>query len=171
MDSIPQTFKIAIIGAAGVGKTTYLTRLSTAKFRTSYIATFIPTSVSLTFKCKGVKGESNIVLDVSEYTRGAPIDTTNLKGGIVMFDVMDRKSYSDSGYYIRNFKSTGGDLPLVMCGNKVDCKDRVVGTRHIKDKIPCQYYDISVKSCYNFEKPWLYLIRKITGDETIEIVC
>ena len=27
-----------------------------------------------------------------------------------------------------------------------------------------QYYDISAKSNYNFEKPFLYIVRKLTGD-------
>ena len=30
------------------------------------------------------------------------------------------------------------------------------------------YYDISAKSNYNFEKPFLYLTRKLTGDSTLE---
>jgi GTP-binding nuclear protein Ran len=34
-----------------------------------------------------------------------------------------------------------------------------------------QYYDISAKSNYNFEKPFLWLARKITGDANLEFVC
>jgi hypothetical protein len=33
-----------------------------------------------------------------------------------------------------------------------------------------EYYDFSVKACYNFEKPFLYLIRKLLKDETIVTV-
>ena len=33
-----------------------------------------------------------------------------------------------------------------------------------------QYYDISAKSNYNFEKPFLYLARKLVGDPNLEYV-
>ena len=33
-----------------------------------------------------------------------------------------------------------------------------------------QYYDISAKSNYNFEKPFLYLARKLIGDPNLEFV-
>jgi GTP-binding nuclear protein Ran len=33
-----------------------------------------------------------------------------------------------------------------------------------------QYYDISAKSNYNFEKPFLWLARKLVGNATLEFV-
>ncbi|XP_062229141.1 GTP-binding nuclear protein Ran-3-like isoform X3 [Phragmites australis] len=33
-----------------------------------------------------------------------------------------------------------------------------------------QYYEISAKSNYNFEKPFLYLARKLTGDMNLRFV-
>lgn len=33
-----------------------------------------------------------------------------------------------------------------------------------------QYYDISAKSNYNFEKPFLWLARKLCGDANLEFV-
>lgn len=33
-----------------------------------------------------------------------------------------------------------------------------------------QYHEISAKSNYNFEKPFLYLARKLTGDATLHFV-
>ena len=33
-----------------------------------------------------------------------------------------------------------------------------------------QYYDISAKSNYNFEKPFLWLARKLVGDANLEFV-
>jgi GTP-binding nuclear protein Ran len=50
-------------------------------------------------------------------------------------------------------------------GNKVDVKDRKVKPKDIifHRRKNLQYYDISAKSNYNFEKPFLYLARKLTG--------
>lgn len=33
-----------------------------------------------------------------------------------------------------------------------------------------QYYDVSAKSNYNFEKPFLWLARKLTGDPNLDFV-
>jgi GTP-binding nuclear protein Ran len=33
-----------------------------------------------------------------------------------------------------------------------------------------QYYDISAKSNYNFEKPFLWLARKLIGNQNLEFV-
>ncbi|KAL1396435.1 hypothetical protein pipiens_002690 [Culex pipiens pipiens] len=57
------------------------------------------------------------------------------------------------------------------CGNKVDIKDRKVKAKgivfHRKKNLN---YDISAKSNYNFEKPFLWLARKLVGDPNLELV-
>lgn len=40
----------------------------------------------------------------------------------------------------------------------------------IYDRSLLQYYDISAKSNYNFEKPFLWLARKLIGDPNLEFV-
>jgi GTP-binding nuclear protein Ran len=51
------------------------------------------------------------------------------------------------------------NIPIVLCGNKVDVKERKVKAKTITfhRKKNLQYYDISAKSNYNFEKPFLYV--------------
>merc|ERR1712043_103645 len=63
-------------------------------------------------------------------------------------------------------------IPIVLVGNKVDIKDRKVKAKQITfhRKKNLQYYDISAKSNYNFEKPFLWLARKITGQPNLEFV-
>lgn len=41
---------------------------------------------------------------------------------------------------------------------------------HLKCFFCLQYYDISAKSNYNFEKPFLWLARKLIGDPNLEFV-
>ena len=59
-----------------------------------------------------------------------------------------------------------------LAGNKVDIKDRKVKAKSIvfHRKKNLQYYDISAKSNYNFEKPFLWLARKLIGDPNLEFV-
>jgi hypothetical protein len=50
-------------------------------------------------------------------------------------------------------------------GSKVDEPERQVKPQSITfhRRHNLQYYDVSAKSNYNFEKPFLYLARKLTG--------
>ncbi|KAI3687737.1 hypothetical protein L1987_81439 [Smallanthus sonchifolius] len=59
------------------------------------------------------------------------------------------------------------NIPIVLCGNKVDVKNRQVKAKQVTfhRKKNLQYYEISAKSNYNFEKPFLYLARKLAGHE------
>lgn len=61
------------------------------------------------------------------------------------------------------------NIPIVLCGNKVDVKERKVKAKSITfhRKKNLQYYDISAKSNYNFEKPFLWLARKLVGNQTL----
>lgn len=60
-------------------------------------------------------------------------------------------------------------VPIVLCGNKVDVKERKVKAKTITfhRKKNLQYYDISAKSNYNFEKPFLWLARKLVGNPSL----
>ncbi|KAG2165180.1 hypothetical protein JADG_004919 [Aureobasidium aubasidani] len=64
------------------------------------------------------------------------------------------------------------NIPIVLCGNKVDVKERKVKAKTITfhRKKNLQYYDISAKSNYNFEKPFLWLARKLVGNQTLDFV-
>jgi GTP-binding nuclear protein Ran len=95
--------------------------------------------------------------------------------GIIMFDVTSRITYKNVPNWHRKLTSstfmliaqaykTLGDLvrvceniPIVLTGNKVDVKERKVKAKTITfhRKKNLQYYDISAKSNYNFEKPFL----------------
>ena len=55
---------------------------------------------------------------------------------------------------------------------QVEIKDRKVKAKQITfhRKKNLQYYDISAKSNYNFEKPFLWLARKLSGDNQLHFV-
>lgn len=89
-----------------------------------------------------------------------------------MFDVTSRVTYKNVPNWHRDLVRVCDNIPIVLCGNKVDVKDRKVKAKSIvfHRKKNLQYYDISAKSNYNFEKPFLYLARKLTGDASLEFV-
>jgi len=61
---------------------------------------------------------------------------------------------------------------LSCVATKFDIKDRKVKAKSITfhRKKNLQYYDISAKSNYNFEKPFLWLTKKLIGDPNLEFV-
>jgi len=94
------------------------------------------------------------------------------KAGIIMFDVTSRMTYKNVPNWHRDLTRVCGDIPIVLCGNKVDVKERKVTPKQITfhRRKNLQYYDISVKSNYNYEKPFLYLLRKLAGDSNLQLV-
>ena len=92
--------------------------------------------------------------------------------GIIMFDVTSRITYKNVPNWHRDLVRVCDNIPIVLCGNKVDIKERKVKPKSITfhRKKNLQYYDISAKSNYNFEKPFVWLARKLTGNPNLELV-
>jgi len=89
-----------------------------------------------------------------------------------MFDVTSRVTYKSVPHWFKDVVRICENIPLVLCGNKVDAKERAVKPKEIffHRKKNIQYFDISAKSNYNFEKPFLYVIKKLTGDPGVHFV-
>merc|ERR1712025_692594 len=92
--------------------------------------------------------------------------------GIIMFDVCSRITYSNVPKWYKDLTRVCEAIPIVLVGNKVDVRDRKVKAKQITfhRKKNLQYYDISAKSNYNFEKPFLWLARKLCGDNNLHFV-
>ena len=86
-----------------------------------------------------------------------------------MFDVTSRSTYKSLPNWHRDLHLVCDDIPMVLVGNKVDAKDRKVKAKmiafHRKKNMP--YFDISAKSNYNFDKPFLWLTRKMFNDTSV----
>ena len=89
-----------------------------------------------------------------------------------MFDVTSRLTYKNVPTWHRDLTRVCQNIPIVLCGNKVDVKNRQVKPKQVTfhRKKNLQYYEISAKSNYNYEKPFLYLARKLTGDPALTFV-
>jgi GTP-binding nuclear protein Ran len=91
---------------------------------------------------------------------------------IIMFDVTSRLTYKNVPTWHRDLCRVCENIPVVLCGNKVDVKNRQIKPKQVTfhRKKNLQYHEISAKSNYNYEKPFLYLARKLTGDEKLIFV-
>lgn len=160
-------FKLILVGDGGVGKTTFVKRHRTGEFEKKYIATmgvevnplpFYTNLGQIVFNCWDTAGQEKFGGLRDGYYIGG-------KAAIIMFDVTARVTYKSVPHWHKDLVRVCDNIPIVLCGNKVDCKDRKVKPKEIQfhRKKNLQYYDISAKSNYNFEKPFLYIIRKLTG--------
>jgi GTP-binding nuclear protein Ran len=89
-----------------------------------------------------------------------------------MFDVTSRMTSKNVPNWYRDLTRVCENIPIVLTGNKVEIKDRKVKAKQItfQRKKNLQYFDISAKSNYNFEKPFLWLARQLAGDNQLSFV-
>jgi len=91
---------------------------------------------------------------------------------IIMFDVCSRITYKNVPKWYKDITRVCDNIPIVLVGNKVDVKDRKVKARQIlfPRKHGIQYYDVSAKSNYQFEKPFVWLLKKMLQDPSLQLV-
>ncbi|PFH60070.1 hypothetical protein XA68_11519 [Ophiocordyceps unilateralis] len=168
------TFKLVLVGDGGTGKTTFVKRHLTGEFEKKYIATLGVEVHPLGFTTNCGKIRFDVWDTAGQEKFGGLRDGYYIGGkcGIIMFDVTSRITYKNVPNWHRDLVRVCENIPIVLCGNKVDVKERKVKAKTITfhRKKNLQYYDISAKSNYNFEKPFLWLSRKLCGNAQLEFV-
>ncbi|KNZ78414.1 GTP-binding nuclear protein spi1 [Termitomyces sp. J132] len=168
------TFKLVLVGDGGTGKTTFVKRHLTGEFEKKYIATLGVEVHPLTFTTNFGTICFNVWDTAGQEKFGGLRDGYYIQGqcGIIMFDVTSRITYKNVPNWHRDLERVCENIPIVLCGNKVDVKERKVKTGAVTfhRKKNLQYFEISAKSNYNFEKPFLWLARKLVGNPTLEFV-
>ncbi|KAJ1901641.1 GTP-binding nuclear protein gsp1/Ran [Coemansia sp. IMI 209127] len=167
-------FKLVLVGDGGTGKTTFVKRHLSGEFEKKYIATIGVEVHPIQF----TTNKGNIIFNAwdtaGQEKFGGLRDGYYIQGqcAIIMFDVTSRITYKNVPNWHRDLVRVCENIPIVLCGNKVDIKERKVKAKNITfhRKKNLQYYDISAKYKYNFEKPFLWLTRKLTGEPEIEFV-
>lgn len=156
------------------GKTTFVKRHLTGEFEKKYEPTigvevrpldFTTNRGKIRFYCWDTAGQEKF---------GGLRDGYYIHGqcAIIMFDVTSRLTYKNVPTWHRDLCRVCENIPIVLCGNKVDVKNRQVKPKQVTfhRKKNLQYYEISAKSNYNYEKPFIYLARKLTGDPNLVFV-
>jgi len=168
------TFKLILVGDGGTGKTTFVKRHLTGEFEKKYVATLGVEVHPLTFHTSRGPLRFNVWDTAGQEKFGGLRDGYYIQGqaAIIMFDVTSRMTYKNVPNWHRDLIRVCKNIPIVLCGNKVDVKDRKVKPKQITfhRKKSLQYYDISAKSNYNFEKPFLWLAKKLVGDANLTFV-
>lgn len=173
--SLPvREFKLVLIGDGGVGKTTLVKRHLTGEFQTKYNPTMGCEVTPLRFETSCGPIVFNVWDTAGQDKFGGLREGyyVNSHCALVMFDVTSRVTYSSVPRWFDDLFRVCKGVPSVLIGNKVDVPEREVKAQNISfhKKRGIQYYDLSAKSNYNFEKPFLYLARKLTDQPELRFI-
>ena len=158
------TFKITLLGDEGVGKTTLVNRHLTGQFDKKYIATVGVDVHPLRFntnygpKCINIwdcAGQDKFRgLGDGYYIQS--------QGLIVMFDLTSKTTFKNIEKWITEYTRIA-DGPIVLCGTKYDISrdiDYSIITELVR-RYNIKYYEISSKTDYNIEKPFIEILRNL----------
>jgi GTP-binding nuclear protein Ran len=89
---------------------------------------------------------------------------------IIMFSLTHRCTYMNTLLWHHNMTATWPNIPVVIVGNKEDHHNFKSKTLTSPRKINLPFCNISVKTTKNFKMPFLWLARKMTGDNKLHFV-
>lgn len=165
------TFKCILLGDGRTGKTTLVKRLLTGQFEQKYEPTRGVQVYSLVFQTNRGPIRFSVWDVAGQKQLGGLQDGYFIQGecAILMFDLTDLSTYKHIPVWHRDVVRVCQNIPMVLCGNKVDVQNRKVKANSItfSRRKNLQYYDVSVKTIYNLTKPFLWLARKLVGDPTL----
>lgn len=173
------TFKIVLIGPTNVGKTTFLHRHLNGQFLTEHIPTLGVEVHPLHFATSHRDVCLNVWDCAGDDNFGGLRDGYYIQahGGIVMADLTCTNFSGQITPWLEDLYRVCPSIPVVVCGNKVDEKERKISANEIATWLhsgPFQrgvhYYDVSARSNYNFEKPFLELVRQLTAHPDLVFV-
>eukprot|EP00742_Colponemidia_sp_Colp-10_P014049 GILJ01015911.1.p1 GENE.GILJ01015911.1~~GILJ01015911.1.p1 ORF type:complete len:288 (+),score=44.37 GILJ01015911.1:43-906(+) len=160
-----RTFKIAVVGATGVGKTSFIRKVATGEFS----STLCPEEKQHVFSLNSTDNGmiefelldvgSSEICDNNQGSRLVGVD-----GAIVMFS-QDRSLRGTSSTvdhidnWIQSLKKRTGDIPFVVVWNKVDLN--ISTSAACFDKLKYETIDVSVFANHHLEKPFELLARAL----------
>jgi len=167
-------FKVVLIGDGGVGKTTFVKRHLSGEFEKKYVPTMGVEVHPLSFYTNFGELRFDVWDTAGQERFGGLRDGYYIQAqaAIIMFDVTSRVTYKSVPNWHRDVERVLERVPVVLVGNKCDVKERRVRAKHITyhRKKNLQYFDISAKSNYNFDKPFLWLARALVGSPDLRFV-
>lgn len=169
----PGKYKIVLIGDGGTGKSSYVARLQSETFQQEYIATLGVEKHEIAISTS--HGASTVVLwDTAGQEKLGPLRDGYYSGadaGIIFFDVTSRVTYKNVPSWHKDIHRVQSDIPVVLCANKIDVKERKVKSKSIlyPAKHRMGFFEISVKERIHLKEPLEYLLQQLTKEPELSI--
>lgn len=170
-------FKVLLLGAAAVGKTSLLLRFVNDEFKQDYQATigvkFLTKEVNLNTDETNDNDTQLSIWDIAGHQKFVDLRTTFYRGSngaLLIFDLTREKTFEEINVWLSEMtKSLKKDIPFVLIGNKSDLigkkgrnKNRNEAKIFAKTKNSI-YIETSAKTGNNVEKSFLELTRLIAA--------
>ncbi len=155
---IHNTFKLIIVGDAGVGKTSIVTKYAKSHFKKSYQITIgvdiftktveVPTNGDLRrarLSIWDTAGQERFSYVRPSFYRGAA-------GGLVVFDLSKRQSFENTPKWMEEVKKARVSIPQILVGNKLDLHDRETSYEealNFASELNMEYFESSAKDNQN----------------------
>ncbi|MFW9880039.1 MAG: Rab family GTPase [Candidatus Thorarchaeota archaeon] len=166
-------FKVILIGAGAVGKTSLLHRFVENKFSFRYKVT-----IGADFLSKVIEGYPNLntscklqIWDIGgqeryKFLRSSFFDGAN--GALVVFDISRWHTYEELNEWISDLREYAGkNVPFILIGNKVDLIEDITGEYDkeiVEDYAKSEktyYVETSAKTGENVEDAFLNLTQRM----------
>ncbi|KAG0419740.1 GTP-binding nuclear protein GSP1/Ran [Dictyocoela roeselum] len=176
-ESYDYLFKIVLIGDSGVGKTNLLSGLTRNEFLSNSKATIGVEFATKTFTMDNSIIKAQIWDTAGQEMHGgmSQIYYLNAHGAIIMYNVTSRSTFAHVQMWLSNLRQITNvgnfEIPVVVVGNMTDLADRKVKHQQVISEISNKVFktvDMSVKTNYHIEEPFLYLTRALLNDNTIK---
>lgn len=163
-------FKLVLLGAAAVGKTSLMIRFVNDEFKTDYAATigakFLSKEIQID-RGDGSKELAQLTLwDIAGQPRFEDLRSTfyrGASGALLIFDVTRKNTFDELTTWIREFTNVlPADTPIILIGNKSDLDGREVTPNEAKNFAHSKntiYIETSAKTGINVEKGFFELTR------------
>lgn len=170
MSNTPPVAKILIVGDHGVGKTSFVKLYTTGNFVTENQ----PTKGFEVSKIGFHTQRGPIIAECWDITGdGLEEAYVGAHAAIIMFDAMSSDNLKNVKKWYNDLMRVCSPIPIVVAGNKCDDGENEnhklfleefmkIMSENNEFKVGFLYHDMSVKTNYNHEQPFLQLFRQLT---------
>ncbi|KAK4485936.1 hypothetical protein RD792_008587 [Penstemon davidsonii] len=147
-------YKLVFLGDQSVGKTSIITRFMYDKFDTTYQACFLDTA-----------GQERFRSLIPSYIRDSSV-------AVIVYDVANRQSFLNTSKWIEEVRTErGGDVIIVLVGNKTDLVDKrqvsiEEGDGKARD-MGIMFIETSAKAGFNIKPLFRKIAAALPGMETL----
>lgn len=172
--------KLAVLGDAGVGKTSLVNQFVEEKFKEDYKATMGVNIIMKTIKLEKINSNARLILwDIAgqeqyEKTRGAYYE--GCAGALLVYDITRYSSFENIEYkwltdYKKHVEKKGS---YILIGNKNDLEDQRYVYKDDANKMAgrieaIEYIETSAKTGNNVDKAFLKLVYDILSNYGVKI--
>ena len=178
MTSIKKSFKVVLLGEAGVGKTSIISQFIDESFQEDIQSSTGGTYSSKTFVIGNKQLLDFEIWDTAGQERYRSLTTMYYKdanAAILVYDITLQKSFDEiKTYWANQVKETSSnDIILVVCGNKSDLiKDEEVDeekAREFANEIGALFFLTSAINASGINDVFIQIAKKHTGNDNVRV--